>query len=98
MAPQRSDGRRPDQLRPLSFQRQFTKFAPGSVLASCGDTQVLCTVNLQSGVPGFLEGKGQGWLTAEYRMLPGATPQRKSREVIKLSGRTQEIQRLIGRS
>lgn len=98
MAPQRSDGRQPDQLRPVSFQRQFTKFAPGSVLACCGNTQVLCTVSLQAGVPGFLEGTGEGWLTAEYRMLPGATPQRKSREVMKLSGRTQEIQRLIGRS
>ncbi|MGB3614673.1 MAG: ribonuclease PH [Elainellaceae cyanobacterium] len=98
MAPQRSDGRRVDQLRPMSFERQFTQFAPGSVLARCGNTQVLCTVNIQPGVPRFLEGTGKGWLTAEYRMLPGATPQRHSRELMKLSGRTQEIQRLIGRS
>ncbi len=98
MATQRSDGRRSDQLRPVSFERHFTQFAPGSVLARCGNTQVLCTVSVQPGVPRFLEGTGEGWLTAEYRMLPGATPQRKSRELLKLSGRTQEIQRLIGRS
>ncbi|MGF1536479.1 MAG: ribonuclease PH [Elainellaceae cyanobacterium] len=98
MATQRSDGRRSDQLRPVSFERHFTRFAPGSVLARCGNTQVLCTVSTQSGVPSFLEGTGEGWLTAEYRMLPGATPQRQSRELLKLSGRTQEIQRLIGRS
>lgn len=98
MAWQRPDGRRPDQLRPVSFERRFTKFAAGSVLARCGNTQVLCTVSVANGVPRFLEGSGQGWLTAEYRMLPGATPQRQSRELLKLSGRTQEIQRLIGRS
>ncbi|MGF1513043.1 MAG: ribonuclease PH [Elainellaceae cyanobacterium] len=97
MAPQRSDGRRSDQLRPISFERHFTRFAAGSVLTRCGDTQVLCTVSAQPGVPRFLEGTGEGWLTAEYRMLPGATPQRHSRELMKLSGRTQEIQRLIGR-
>ncbi|MBW4519635.1 MAG: ribonuclease PH [Scytolyngbya sp. HA4215-MV1] len=95
---QRSDGRQPDQLRPVRFERRFTRFAAGSVLAHCGETQVLCTVTIQSGVPRFLEGKGQGWLTAEYRMLPGATPQRHEREFMRLSGRTQEIQRLIGRS
>lgn len=95
---QRPDGRRPDQLRPVWFERQFTRFAAGSVLTHCGDTQVLCTVTVQPGVPKFLEGTGQGWLTAEYRMLPGATPQRQEREFMKLSGRTQEIQRLIGRS
>jgi ribonuclease PH len=98
MAWQRPDGRRPDQLRPISFERRFTKFAAGSVLTRCGNTQVLCTVSVADGVPKFLEGSGQGWLTAEYRMLPGATPQRQSRELLKLSGRTQEIQRLIGRS
>lgn len=98
MAWQRSDGRQPDQLRPVRFERQFTRFAAGSVLAKCGDTQVLCTVTVQPGVPRFLTGTGQGWLTAEYRMLPGATPQRQEREFLKLSGRTQEIQRLIGRS
>ncbi|KAM3102961.1 ribonuclease PH [Phormidesmis sp. 146-12] len=95
---QRPDGRRPDQLRPVLFERRFTKFAAGSVLAKCGETQVLCTVTIQPRVPRFLVGKGQGWLTAEYRMLPGATPERQEREFLKLSGRTQEIQRLIGRS
>ncbi|MFZ4677012.1 MAG: ribonuclease PH [Nodosilinea sp.] len=98
MAWQRPDGRQPDQLRPISFERQFTKFAAGSVLTRCGNTQVLCTVSVEDGVPRFLQGSGRGWLTAEYRMLPGATPQRQAREVLKLSGRTQEIQRLIGRS
>lgn len=95
---QRPDGRTPDQLRPVSFQRRFTKFADGSVLTRCGDTQVLCTVVIEEGVPRFLQGTGRGWLTAEYRMLPGSTPQRQTREMLKLSGRTQEIQRLIGRS
>jgi ribonuclease PH len=94
----RPDGRKFDQLRLMRFERQFTRFAAGSVLAHCGDTQVLCTVTVQPGVPKFLAGSGQGWLTAEYRMLPGATPQRHEREFMKLSGRTQEIQRLIGRS
>jgi ribonuclease PH len=98
MAWQRPDGRRSDQLRPVSFERNFTRFAAASVLAKCGDTQVLCNVSIQPKVPRFLEGKGQGWLTAEYRMLPGATPERQERELMKLSGRTQEIQRLIGRS
>jgi ribonuclease PH len=95
---QRLDGRRSDQLRPVRFDRNFTRFAAGSVLAHCGNTQVLCTVSIQPGVPRFLEGSGQGWLTAEYRMLPSATLQRHPRETMKLSGRTQEIQRLIGRS
>ncbi len=98
MAWQRPDGRQFHQLRPVHFQRQFTRFAPGSVLARCGDTQVLCTVSIKPGVPRFLEETGQGWLTAEYRMLPSATLQRHDRELLKLSGRTQEIQRLIGRS
>lgn len=95
---QRPDGRSPDQLRPVQFQRNFTKYSAGSVLACCGDTQVICTVSVQSGVPRWLADSGQGWLTAEYRMMPGATPDRQSRETCKLSGRTQEIQRLIGRS
>ncbi len=95
---QRPDGRRSDQLRPISFERGFTRFAPGAVMARCGDTQVLCSVTVRAGVPRFLEGSGQGWLTAEYRMLPSATPQRQERELMKLSGRTQEIQRLLGRS
>ena len=95
---QRPDNRQPDELRPISFERDFTRFALSSVLTRCGNTQVLCTVTLQEGVPKFLEGTGSGWLTAEYRMLPGATPKRQEREFLKLSGRTQEIQRLIGRS
>jgi len=98
MSWQRPDGRAVDQLRSIRFEREFTRFASGSVLTKCGDTQVLCTATIRSGVPKFLEGSGQGWLTAEYRMLPGATPQRQERELLKLSGRTQEIQRLIGRS
>jgi ribonuclease PH len=90
--------RRSNQLRQISFQSDFTKFATSSVLTDCGDTRVLCTVTIKDGVPKFLTGTGTGWLTAEYRMLPGATPQRHEREVLKLSGRTQEIQRLLGRS
>jgi ribonuclease PH len=95
---QRPDGRHPHQLRPLRFERGFTHNTPGSVLTHCGNTKVLCTVSVRPTVPKFLEGSGQGWLTAEYRMLPGATTQRQEREFLKLSGRTQEIQRLIGRS
>jgi len=98
MSWQRPDGRQPYQPRPISFQSGFTRFAAGSVLTKCGDTQVLCTVSITEGVPKFLAGTGKGWLTAEYRMLPSATPQRQERELLKLSGRTQEIQRLIGRS
>ncbi|MEO8893123.1 MAG: ribonuclease PH [Coleofasciculaceae cyanobacterium] len=98
MSWQRPDHRQADELRPISFERDFTKFALASVLTRCGNTQVLCTVTVQQGVPKFLAGSGSGWLTAEYRMLPGATPQRQARELLKLSGRTQEIQRLIGRS
>lgn len=98
MAWQRPDGRQSYQLRPISFQQNFTRFAPAAVLTKCGDTQVLCSVSVTQGVPKFLEGTGKGWLTAEYRMLPSATPQRQEREFLKLSGRTQEIQRLIGRS
>ncbi len=90
--------RQSNQLRQISFQSDFTKFATSSVLTDCGDTRVLCTVTIKDGVPKFLTGTGTGWLTAEYRMLPGATPQRHEREVLKLSGRTQEIQRLLGRS
>ena len=83
MAWQRPDGRKPDQLRPISFEQRFTKFAAGSVLARCGDTQVLCTVSVEDGVPPFLRDSGRGWLTAEYRMLPGATPTRQRREFSK---------------
>jgi ribonuclease PH len=95
---QRPDGRKSNQLRSLSFELGFTRFATSSVLAKCGETQVLCNITVVPGVPRFLEGTGKGWLTAEYRMLPGATPQRQEREFLRLSGRTQEIQRLIGRS
>ncbi len=94
----RPDHRAPAQLRPVEFIHGFTKHSAGSVLAKCGDTHVLCTVTIQEKVPKFLTGQGQGWLTAEYRMLPGATNERHDREFMKLSGRTQEIQRLIGRS
>lgn len=95
---QRPDGRQANQLRPIGFQLGFSRFATSSVLAKCGDTQVLCNVTVQPGVPKFLLGSGKGWLTAEYRMLPAATPQRQEREFLRLSGRTQEIQRLVGRS
>lgn len=95
---QRPDSRQPDELRPIKFERRFTRYAAGSVLAHCGHTQVICTASVSEGVPRFLKDSGKGWLTAEYRMLPGATHTRKSREFMKLSGRTQEIQRLIGRS
>lgn len=96
----RPSGRTPHQIRDLSFQRNFTKHAAGSVLVSCGDTRVLCTASVEDRVPHFLRGKGQGWVTAEYSMLPGATHTRSGREAArgKQSGRTQEIQRLIGRS
>ena len=98
MAWQRPDGRKANELRPITFERRFTKHAAGSVLACCGDTRVLCTASISEEVPRFLKDEGKGWLTAEYRMLPGSTHTRKKRETMKLSGRTQEIQRLIGRS
>ncbi len=94
----RSDGRLWDRLRPVSFQQPFTKSPAGSVLAKFGDTQLICTVSIEEGVPKFLTGSNQGWLTAEYRMMPSSTIPRQQREFMKLSGRTQEIQRLIGRS
>lgn len=98
--PARPSGRTPDQLRPISFQRHFTCHAEGSVLVAFGGTKVICTASLSPGVPGFLRGKGQGWLTAEYGMLPRSTNTRMDREAArgKQSGRTVEIQRLIGRS
>jgi len=95
---QRPDGRAWDQLRPVHIQQPFTKAPAGSVLAKFGDTQLICTVSIDEGVPKFLMGSNQGWLTAEYRMLPASTIPRQQREFAKLSGRTQEIQRLIGRS
>lgn len=96
----RSGDRQANQLRPVTFERGYTRHAPGSVLVSCGHTRVLCTVSIEDRVPGWMKGQGRGWLTAEYGMLPGATHTRSSREAArgKQSGRTQEIQRLIGRS
>ncbi len=95
----RSAGRPVDELRPLTFRRRFTKQAPGSVLVSMGKTMVLCTCCVEDSVPPFLEGKGQGWLSAEYGMLPGSTDRRKPRDKGgKVDGRSVEIQRLIGRS
>jgi ribonuclease PH len=92
--------RRPEQLRPLRFTRGFTRHAEGSVLAELGDTRVLCTASVEERVPGFLKGRGSGWITAEYGMLPRATGERMAREAArgKQGGRTLEIQRLIGRS
>jgi ribonuclease PH len=96
----RPSGRAVDALRSLRLTRQYTKHAEGSVLIECGDTKVICTASIEDKVPGFLKGKGQGWLTAEYGMLPRSTHTRSAREAArgKQSGRTQEIQRLIGRS
>jgi ribonuclease PH len=100
MSALRADGRTPEQSRPLAFERDFTEMAPGSVLVSFGRTRVLCTASVEEDVPRWLKGKGRGWVTAEYSMLPGSTPERANREAAKgkQSGRTQEIQRLIGRS
>ena len=96
----RPSGRPVDALRTLRLTRDYTKHAEGSVLIECGDTKVICTASIEEKVPGFLKGKGQGWLTAEYGMLPRSTHSRMDREAAKgkQSGRTQEIQRLIGRS
>ena len=96
----RIDGRQLNELRPISFTRHYTKHAEGSVLVCFDDTKVLCTASVEVGVPKWLKGQGQGWLTAEYGMLPRATGTRTQREAArgKQSGRTQEIQRLIGRS
>jgi len=96
----RPSQRRPDQLRAIRFTRGYTRHAEGSVLVEFGDTKVLCTASVEDKVPGFLKGQGKGWLTAEYGMLPRATDTRNKREAVagKQSGRTQEIQRLIGRS
>lgn len=96
----RPSGRAPDELRSVRFTRRFAKHAEGSVLVEFGDTHVLCTASVEDTVPPFLRGKGQGWVTAEYGMLPRSTHTRTAREAArgKQSGRTQEIQRLIGRS
>ena len=93
-------GRAPDELRPVTFTRDFTEFAAGSVLAAMGRTKVLCTASVDEQVPRWLKGTGRGWVTGEYSMLPGSSPERVDREAARgrQSGRTQEIQRLIGRS
>ena len=97
---QRPSGRAPDQLRPVTIERGYTRHAEGSVLVSFGDTRVLCTASVDNRVPPFLRGKGEGWVTAEYGMLPRATNTRNDREAArgKQGGRTLEIQRLIGRA
>ncbi|HWS14040.1 MAG TPA: ribonuclease PH [Rhodocyclaceae bacterium] len=96
----RPSGRQPGELRPISITRGYTRHAEGSVLVAFGDTRVLCTASVEEGVPGFLRGQGRGWVTAEYGMLPRSTHTRTQREAAKgrQSGRTMEIQRLIGRS
>lgn len=96
----RHDQRTPEQLRELKFERDYTKYALGSVLVSFGNTKVLCTASMEQEVPRWLKNSGKGWVTAEYSMLPGSSPQRVMREAAKgkQSGRTQEIQRLIGRA
>src|SRR5438552_32005 len=96
----RASGRRADELRPLRITRHYTRHPEGSVLIECGDTRVVCTVSVEPDVPPFLRGRGQGWITAEYGMLPRSTNTRMRREAAegRQSGRTQEIQRLIGRS
>ena len=96
----RPDGRQPDELRPITFERDFTAQASGSVLVTFGRTMVLCTASIDDDVPRWMRGSGKGWVTAEYGMLPGSSAERINREAAKgkQSGRTQEIQRLIGRS
>lgn len=94
----RIDGRKSNELRRVKMTRGFTRNAPGSVLIECGDTHVLCTACFEEGVPKWRAGGGSGWLTAEYDMLPSATNERRRRNRTRIDGRTQEIQRLIGRS
>ena len=94
----RIDGRIPDQARPVSIQTDFVRTADGSCLIATGNTRVICTASVEEGVPPFLRGKGQGWITAEYAMLPASTGTRKKRDGVKKDGRSVEIQRLIGRS
>ena len=94
----RPDGRANDELRPYSFERDFTAYAQGSVMVTCGETKVLCTAMLDEDVPRWMRNSGKGWVTAEYSMLPGASPERIRRETKGPKGRTQEIQRLIGRA
>lgn len=97
-SPDRPHGREPSALRAVSLERGATRYAEGSCLAAFGETRVLCAVSVEDGVPGWKKGRGEGWLTAEYAMLPRATHTRTARERDKVQGRTQEIQRLIGRS
>jgi ribonuclease PH len=96
----RADGRAPDELRPISFERDYTDMTDGSILVTFGRTKVLCTASVDEDVPRWMKGRGSGWVTAEYSMLPGASTERIRREVKdgRPSGRTQEIQRLVGRS
>ena len=96
----RIDGRKPDEMRPVLIERNYTKFANGSVLISVGNTKVICTASIEESVPPHKKNTGEGWITAEYSLLPGSTPRRVSRESSrgKVGGRTHEIQRLIGRS
>lgn len=94
----RPDGRQAGELRPITFERDFTNFADGSVLVSFGDTRVLCTAMIDDDVPRWMRNSGKGWVTAEYSMLPGSSPERIGRERRGPKGRTQEIERLIGRS
>jgi ribonuclease PH len=96
----RRDGREADELRSISFERDFTEMAAGSVLGTFGRTQVLCTASIDDDVPRWMKGKGRGWVTSEYSMLPGSSPERVDREAVRgrQGGRTMEIQRLIGRS
>ena len=100
MSAERSDGRAADELRPVTIEPGFVATAAGSVLISCGETRVICTASVQESVPRWMSGKGRGWVTAEYGMLPASTGERKARDVTKgrQDGRTVEIQRLIGRS
>lgn len=94
----RPDGRSPNQIRPVKITRRFTKYAPGSVLLELGDTRVLVTATIEERTPRHVNTPGAGWMTAEYSLLPGSTHTRAGRERMRISGRTQEIQRLIGRS
>ncbi|WP_300346909.1 ribonuclease PH [Clostridium sp.] len=96
----RSSGRKKEQIRPVKITRNFTKYAEGSVFIEVGETKVLCTASIEDKVPPFLKGSGEGWITAEYNMLPRSTQKRKQRDInkLKIDGRTMEIQRLIGRA
>ena len=94
----RRDGRGPDDLRPVRITRNYVRHAEGAVLVEVGDTRVICTASVEERVPPFLRGAGQGWVTAEYGMLPRATASRTPREAGRTGGRTHEIQRLVGRS